>query len=87
MDDGDDRLDLRSKAYTEPYQLGPLRCRHFNPLWQPFPQNLILGLQVLDHLHQFFFRGPGQEHQQWMDESLHGVTMRKSLVELEVTCF
>ena len=56
----------------------------FDAFGELVPENPVLGLEVLDHLDEFFLRRLGDEQQERMDEPLHGGTMRKSFVGLEV---
>ena len=86
VDDGDDLLDLRAEPHAELQELGPFCRSHFDPFGQLVAKHPVLGLQILDHLDEFFLGGPGQEQQEGMDEPLHVGTMRKSLVDLEVAC-
>jgi len=87
MDDGNDFLDLRAEPQAELQQLGPLRRSDLDSFGQLAAKNPVFRLEVLDHLDEFFFGGPGQNHQEGVEKSLHAGTMRKSLPELEVACF
>jgi len=84
MDDGNDILDFRPKPRAELQQFGPFRRSHVDPFGKLISKNPVLGLQILDHLDELFFRGTSEEQQERVDESLHGSTMRKSFVDLEV---
>jgi len=87
VNNGDHLLDGRSQCQAEFYEFGPLSGCDFYPLGELVAENPVLGLEVLDHLDEFFLGGPDQEEQEGMDEPLHVGTMRKSLSELEVAYF
>jgi hypothetical protein len=83
LDGGDGLHYLRAEPYTQLDQLGPFRRSYCDSSRALIAQNPVLGLEVLDGLHQLFFRRLGQEQQQGVNESLHGSTMRKFFADLE----
>jgi hypothetical protein len=87
MDDGDQILDGRAEPHAEFHQPDPFRGRHFDPLGQLAAKDPILGLQGPDVQHEVFFGRPGDQHEEGVDQPHHVGTIRKSLVELEETCF
>ena len=87
MDDGNDLLDLRAEPHAELQQFGPFRRGRFDPFGQSAAKHAVLGLEILDHLDEFLLRRTRQEQQEGVYKPLHVGTIRKSLVEMEMTCF
>ena len=83
VDDGDDVLDGRTKSHAQLEEPGPFRRGDVDPFGELIPQDPVLSLEVLDHLDEFFLRGPGDKQQEGMDEPLL-VSMRNSLADMKV---
>ena len=47
-------LDGRTEPHAELDELGPFRRSDLDPFGELVPKNPVLGLEVLDHLDEFF---------------------------------